>query len=75
MGDRYEREGATPRKFTHGAKIIKRPAGKRTSALDRFWPRAAIDDSAGIGQPYSGLQKADIQEPLSSSYARGRRLH
>ena len=39
-------EGATPRKFAHGAKIIKIPAGKRTSVLDSWWPRAAIDDKA-----------------------------
>jgi len=35
-------EGATPRKFAHGAKIIKRPAGKRTSVLDSLWPIAEI---------------------------------
>lgn len=31
-------EGATPQKFAHGANVFKRLAGKRTSALDRFWP-------------------------------------
>lgn len=48
MDDCGQSEGATPQKFTGSAKVFKRPAGKRTSALARFWPRASIDDNSGV---------------------------
>jgi hypothetical protein len=48
MNGCYQPEGATPLKFADGDEVVKRPTGKRTSALARFWPRAAIDDKAEL---------------------------